>query len=1311
MKRFLSSFIVLIFAICQCFIILARTEVIKTYEGLCFVGDTETYTAYLTYEQKNSDANYNKLDEIIIPEEVYYNGDIYKVNKIGDYALSHIRATKVDLPSSIDIIGNESFAGAENLRSLSLPEGITEIGEYAFSGCKFTSIKFPDSVINIQEGACYNMQYLEEIIFGENLEFIGSNAFEKCSNILNIYCLSKTPPYLCYDSFPFIGLSKTYVYVPITWINNPLFQDSYWQSFPHVIAKDVIEIKPGNNGDSNDDKQDEDNKDSNNDDDEWNIELRPSYISLSPGYQMQLTPHVYKGGNKVTTGYSLEWNVYPDNIMSVSETGLATAIKEGVGLLVVSIKDTKTSYSAYVNVYKDGNDMSLNNPSSTWYRKRVKAGDLNYLIHGESKSAEVTYDLKASRENYSYLNGTLRIPEYITYEGNQYHVEYIGAGAFENMVTVDSIVLPQSIVGIKSSAFYTNRLKSVAVGDSCQYIDMGAFLQGPYIDKIKLGPSVRRIASTNFYPSKNVERVICEAIVPPVDLETIWLFSENTYEKAPLYVPAQALSDYKSNEVWGNFNNILPLERTLPDDIFIINFPESSVKPGYNIKLTSLIKPLGENYGNVIWNSNNEDVAIVTQDGELTAIKDGFVDISVVLQDFPEVHNSYRLKIESIQPQSFTITSAHQDPFFIGETLQLFANITPSDCDYKEVTWNSSDSTIATIDENGLVTALKAGEVIINASLKDLPEWSAYYAISVKIRPTGISLEGVPEKGVIPYQTFNVKIQTIPDNAYFPPVTVTSSNKEIVSIQNINSNGEVALYSYAPGEATITIEFENFSELNSSFDIKVLKTPVNVSIDNNPNHPIYVGSDMQLVANVYPLDCDFKDVIWESSDTSVATVDEDGLVSALKQGETTISVRLSEFPDINASCDITIANLPTGITIQNIPEKILLPEEVFEVYAFTLPENSYYPRFIWESSNPEVVSAYFTVNNAAQFKTGKSGGNSTIKVYIEGYPDIAASFEVNVLKTPESVVITNLPESNLHIGETWQLNALVLPEDCDSNNIIWESSDTSVATVDQTGLVSALKQGDVKISAILSEFPEIYANCSIKVAYRPTGINIQNIPERAFLPEEVFEVYAFTMPENTDYPQFIWESSNPEVVSVYNTFNNTAIFITGKSGGNATIKVYIEGYPDIIASFEVNVLKAPESVVITNLPESNLFIGDTWQLNALVLPEDCDFNNVIWVSSDEDIAIVDNGLVKAINPGNVIISVYIDGYEELYDSCVFNIENSENDIILEVRADNEGWYNVYTPSGLLLFKTKDSSRLLHLEKGIYIINGKKIFIN
>lgn len=221
----------------------------------------------------------------------------------------------------------------------------------------------------------------------------------------------------------------------------------------------------------------------------------------------------------------------------------------------------------------------------------------------------------------------------------------------------------------------------------------------------------------------------------------------------------------------------------------------------------------------------------------------------------------------------------------------------------------------------------------------------------------------------------------------------------------------------------------------------------------------------QLDATLLPLNAENRDLIWTSSDTSVATVDSNGLVVGLKAGQAVITATSASNENAKDTCVVSVIQRVTSITLNKTTASVYTSDsgKTVQLTATALPQDADIRTITWKSSNPEIAS----VDSTGKVY-GVSAGNAVITAISNMVPDVTATCNITVLQRARQVYLDNYNISLLR-GESTQLNATVWPEDTSDKTVTWSSSDPAIATVDQNGLVTTTQAGIVTITATCAD--------------------------------------------------------------------------------------------------------------------------------------------------------------------------------------------------------------------------------------------------
>ena len=354
----------------------------------------------------------------------------------------------------------------------------------------------------------------------------------------------------------------------------------------------------------------------------------------------------------------------------------------------------------------------------------------------------------------------------------------------------------------------------------------------------------------------------------------------------------------------------------------------------------------------------------------------------------------------------------------VGKNFTLTADFFPPGAyaAYKTVEWSSSDETIATVTSDGKVTANKAGTVTITATAKngstDDQDWITNDVNITVLQPvTGFSISGAPTNNKIDVgKDFTLTAGTFaPDNAHadYKKVEWSSDKPAVATVDK--DTGKVSAKS--AGTVTITATAKNGSENESdwvtkSVEITVLQPVTGIAIGNAPaNNTMDVGKTHNLTATLSPENVSqaYKTVTWESNNTGVATVNENGTVTAVAAGEATITATakngLGEDKSgewIETSVEITVRPPASSITLNKSTLAISV-NQTETLQATVLPQGAD-QTVTWSSDKPDVAE----VDENGKV-TAKALGEATITATTPN--DLSASCKVDVDVDVDVVVV------------------------------------------------------------------------------------------------------------------------------------------------------------------------------------------------------------------------------------------------------------------------------------------------------------------
>lgn len=312
-----------------------------------------------------------------------------------------------------------------------------------------------------------------------------------------------------------------------------------------------------------------------------------------------------------------------------------------------------------------------------------------------------------------------------------------------------------------------------------------------------------------------------------------------------------------------------------------------------------------------------------------------------------------------------------------------------------------------------------------------------------------------------------------------PESTKLVWTSEDAAIAKVSSNKVTGV---SMGVTTLNCVAADDENVIGSVQVQVVLPVSGITIESETMN-LLLGSEPEkaetaLKAVIAPEDAYITDVQWTSSDESVATVSEDGVVHALKAGSVSItatSLDTSSSSAKKATVKMTVQQAVTSITLTESDVLINNGKSV-SVKAAVYPEDASSKKLEWTSSNPN-VAVYSSSNGAIQ---AKGNGSCTITVSAVDGSGISASCNVKVI-----TMVTGLKfeasKQTVREGGTISVRPKISPENPSNSKLTWTSSNRSVATV-ENGIVKGIKGGDCTITCTTTDGSNITASYSLHVA-------------------------------------------------------------------------------------------------------------------------------------------------------------------------------------------------------------------------------------
>ena len=640
------------------------------------------------------------LTDLKLPEKLTYLGRCVLSGNTG--------VTEIVIPKTLATVGAEwgnILAGdgpfhESNVQKATLEKGITSIPRNLFhKNTTLTQVTIPDTVTKIEEFAFAECGNLESVSLSDNVNQIGEYAFAKTG----IKEISMPDSILEIGDYVFANTKLTELKLPknLTHLGRCVLSGNTGVT-EIVIPKTLITVGA-----------------------EWGNILAGD----GPFHESNVQKATLEKGitsiprNLFHKNTTLTQVTIPDTVTKIEEFAFA----ECGNLESVSLPDNVNQIGEYV--FAKTGIKEINIPDTvTIIRDHTFKNCTALKTINWSKS--ITDIQSYAFENCDALT-KLAIPNTVT---------NIGEGAFYECGGLSAIAVPNSVKNLGSRAFENcDALAKVSISDSVTSMGEKAFYDCDALTDVKLGTGITQIPTSCFEHCDALPSVVLPYRVSKVGdnaFKNCVALTEITIPRATTTISTSAFSYPAKMTVYGisgtyaetfaNQQGMKFVNKAVKATNVVLDKTELTLNRGMKYSLTMTVTPATFT-DKVSWKSTNVDVAAIAEDGTVTAKGAGQATIKVTVGDV-----SATCKVNVVQPVTSIYLNKTSLEMTALDTYQLQASVYPSEANNKEVSWESSDEKVATVDENGLVQAKEKGTAVITAKAKDGSEVSRSCKVTVK---------------------------------------------------------------------------------------------------------------------------------------------------------------------------------------------------------------------------------------------------------------------------------------------------------------------------------------------------------------------------------------------------------------------------------------------------------------------------------------------------------------------------------------------------------------------------------------------------
>lgn len=378
---------------------------------------------------------------------------------------------------------------------------------------------------------------------------------------------------------------------------------------------------------------------------------------------------------------------------------------------------------------------------------------------------------------------------------------------------------------------------------------------------------------------------------------------------------------------------------------------------------------------------------------------------------------------------------------------------------------------------------------------------------------------------------------------------------------------------------------------------------------------IPVGKAVQLNATAEPSDATNRKILFETSDPSTAVIVNGTSVKGTKAGECDLTVYSKQNPEVTDMYHLLVVQPVSKITITSDSKTVNVGSSL-QLSVDYQPANAAFQAVTWSSDQPAIatVDEYGTV-------TPVKKGSVVIRATSADGSGKTATFTVSVQQGPESITLKNT-DLVIDVGTAKSLSATVNPANTNNKNVVWSSSDDSVATVSRNGQVRGVSVGDCQIYCTAEADPSVYTVANVEVQQPVTKVTFNEKDVNVYVNEGA-SVSWTVQPSNATNPGVTLKSSNERIAVV-----DQNGYITGIKRGTCKIIATSTDGSNKTASVNVKVVQPVEGVYfrqdIYHVPYQGSLSLHSW-----TTPNDADIQSMNWYVDDSYVAKVSSSHTRS----------------------------------------------------------------------------------
>ena len=773
--------------------------------------------------------NRTDLRTVMIPDSV---------TEMGGYAFNNCtNLSNVTLSKNLESMGSSAFGNCDGLTQIEIPKSLDIGGNYylgAFSDCaNIKKVTFERGTTKIASSLFCGCTGIEKIDIPDTVTIIQDYAFKECKNLSTVNIPESVTEIGSKAFYECISLSNVNIPDSVTKIGGYAFYQC--KNLVNVIlSKNLEKIDCNAFGNCDGLTQIEIPK---------SLDIGGDYYSGAFADCANLKKVTFeRGTTKIASSLlcgctGIEKIDIPDTVKVIQ----VCAFKECKNLSTVNIPDSVIeiegwafeSCSVLTKIGIPNQTLSI---AGAAFRNCTSLTDIHLpsmlkaisssTFEGCKKLTTINFPSTLTMIGNSAFSGCESLPEAILPSG----VEKIESNAFKNCKAMKKAVVPDTVSSIGSSAFYgCEALADITLGSKLKKIESQTFYGCTALPSIMIPYNVTTIGDSAFVNCTKLTQ-----ITVPRNTTSIASNAFSYPKKMTMYGPSDCYA-----KTYASGKGIKYVTQDIHATSVSLDITEKTAEHYDDFQLTATIAPLNFTDA-VVWTSSNEEVAAVSDTGYVEICGVGTAVITVTAGNVKAV-------CKITVPQLIDWIEFDEDEIELkaGETYQLKPYISPSDATNKKLKYTSSDTKVAEVSASGLVTAKSEGEAKIRAAATDGSDEYAvcYVTVTGKAKVTGITLDRTSAE-VKRGEKLTLNVTVSPSYASNKKVVWKSANTKIATV---DANGSVT--AKAPGRTKITVTSSENSSYQASCTVTVpykITYKLNKGKNNASNPSTYYGKKVTL---------------------------------------------------------------------------------------------------------------------------------------------------------------------------------------------------------------------------------------------------------------------------------------------------------------------------------------------------------------------------------------------------------------------------------------------------------------------------------